>query len=55
MNFRNILALLAFIGIIPALWILQGKGVVNLPEAVIGASIVMWTLIGQFYFRKKES
>jgi hypothetical protein len=24
MNFRNILALLAFIGIIPALWILEG-------------------------------
>lgn len=55
MNFRNILALLAFILMIPALWVLQGLAVVSLPEAVIGASIVMWTLIGQFYFRKKEA
>ena len=55
MNFRNILALLAFIGMIPALWILEGKGVIHLGDTIIGATIVMWTLIGQFYFRKKEA
>ena len=55
MNFRNILALLAFVGVIPAMWILQGAGIINVPEIVIGGTIAMWTLIGQFYFRKKES
>lgn len=55
MNFRNILALLAFIIMIPAMWILEGKGVIHLGDTIIGATIVMWTLIGQFYFRKRES
>jgi hypothetical protein len=55
MNFRNILALLAFIGIIPALWILEGKGTINVGDTIIGATIAVWTLIAQFYFRKKES
>ena len=55
MNFRNILALLTFVGMIPALWILEGTGIINVGDQVIGASIVMWTLIGQFYFRKKEA
>jgi len=55
MNFRNILALLAFIGIIPALWILEGKGAINVGDTIIGATIAVWTLIAQFYFRKKGS
>jgi hypothetical protein len=55
MNFRNLLAILAFIGMIPALWILNGAGIINVGETIVGASIAVWTLIGQFYFRKKES
>jgi len=54
MNFRNILALLAFIGIIPVLWVLNGAGIINVGETVVGATIAVWTLIAQFYFRKKE-
>ncbi len=45
---------LAGILVIPGLWILHGRGVVVLPEAVIGASIAIWTLMFQFYFRKAE-
>jgi len=55
MNIRNILALLAFLGVIPAIWILNGSGIINLEETILGATIVVWTLIAQFYFRKKES
>ena len=54
MNFRNVLAALGFIGIIPALWILDGAGIVSLRPETSGAAIVVWTLIAQFYFRKKE-
>jgi len=55
MNFRNILALLAFIGMIPALWMLEGAGIIKVGDTIIGATIAVWTLIAQFYFRKKES
>lgn len=55
MNFRNVLAVLAFIGIIPALWILDAAGIINTSDIVLGASIAVWTLIAQFYFRKKEA
>jgi len=55
MNFRNYLALCAFIGIIPIMWIANGGGLINLGDTVLGATIVVWTLIAQFYFRKKES
>ena len=53
MNFNNILALLVDVIIIPGLWFCQGLGLIQLPEAVLGASIVVWTLIAQFYFRKR--
>jgi hypothetical protein len=52
-NFNDFFALLLIFGII-ALWILQGFEVVNLPAEVTGALIVTWTLIVQYYFRKKE-
>lgn len=53
-NFRNLLALLAMIGIIPGLWIAQGMGLLTMPGEVIGATIMGWGLILQFYFRKKS-
>jgi len=40
--------------VFPGLWALQGLGIVNIPEGVIGATIAIETLIAQFYFRKKE-
>lgn len=51
-NFRDTLALLAFLLVIPALWVAGGMGVVKLPGEVTGASISVWTLMAQFYFRK---
>ena len=50
----DILALLAMIGIIPGLWIAQGMGLLAMPGEVIGATIMGWGLILQFYFRKKS-
>ena len=50
-TFRDRLALILLVGI-PILWVLAGT-VVSLPEAALGATIVIWTLVAQFYFRKK--
>ena len=52
-NFRDLLALISLVGIIPGLWVAQGLGVLVMPEAVIGATIMGWGLMLQFYFRKK--
>ena len=54
MNFRNLLALLGFIIVIPGVWICQGLGILDIPEGVIGAMISVWTMIAMFYFRKKS-
>ena len=51
---NDLLALLMLIVIIPGLWIAQGRGVIAMPGEVIGATIMGWTLVLQFYFRKKE-
>ncbi len=51
-NFNDFLTLI-LIGLIVALWLLTGAGIIALPEAVIGATIVTWTLLIQYYFRKK--
>ena len=51
-NFRNLLALVLML-IIVVMWVVQGLGIISMPGEVIGASIVVWTLIAQFYFRKK--
>lgn len=53
-NFRNLLALLIGVIVFPAIWVLQGLGYLALPEAVIGATIAIETLVAQFYFRKKN-
>ncbi len=43
------------IGLITALWILIGKKILELPSEVTGALIVTWTILIQYYFRKKRS
>jgi len=53
-NFRDLLALLIGVVVFPTVWVLQGYGIVNIPEGVIGATIAIETLVAQFYFRKKE-
>jgi len=53
--FKNINDLLAFflmILIIPGFWVAHGYHLINLPGEAIGASIAVWTLVAQYYFRK---
>ena len=52
-NFRNLLALLIAVIVFPGIWVGQGLGLLNLPGEIIGATIAIETLIGQFYWRKK--
>ena len=51
-NFRDRIALLLVIAI-PGLWVAQAF--IAIGDQAIGASIVGWTMIVQFYFRKAES
>ena len=51
---NDLLAILTVVVIIPGLWVANGLGMVELPGEIIGATIMGWTLILQFYFRKKE-
>ncbi len=50
---NDLLALVILGAIIPGLWILDGSGAIDLPGEVLGATIAAFTLIVQFYFRKK--
>ena len=52
-NFNDSLCLVLVMVII-ALWILAGMKLLELPAEVTGALIVTWTLLVQFYFRKKS-
>lgn len=49
---NDLLALLLDVIIIPTFWIMDGLGIVNMNGEVMGATIAVWTLIAQFYFRK---
>ena len=40
--------------VIPTLWALQGRGILNMQGEIIGATIMGWTLVLQFYFRRRE-
>jgi hypothetical protein len=51
-NFNDGLCLI-LINLIVALWILTGLHVLELSAEVTGALIVTWTLLVQYYFRKK--
>ena len=54
-TFRNLLALLIAVIVFPGIWVLQGLGWLALPGEVLGATIAIETLIGQFYFRKANT
>jgi hypothetical protein len=53
-SFNDTLCLI-LIFLIVALWILLGLKVVDLSAEVTGALIVTWTLLVQYYFRKKQN
>ena len=52
-NFNDLLALFV-IGLITALWIVQGCSKITLRDDVNGALVVLFTLVIQFYFRKSK-
>lgn len=52
-NFNDFLCLVLIV-LIAALWILTGIKTLELPAEVTGALIVTWTLLVQYYFRKKS-
>jgi hypothetical protein len=52
-TFNDFLCLVLVL-IIVGLWILTGLKTLELPEEVTGALIVTWTLLVQYYFRKKN-
>ena len=41
--------------VFPALWVLEGLGIISVPNGMLVATLPLETLIIQFYFRKKES
>lgn len=52
---NDIIAIVLLILIIPGIWILHGLEAIFLPGEIIGATIVSWSLILQYYFRKSKS
>jgi hypothetical protein len=52
-NFNDLLCLI-LICFIAVVWAVQGFGKLTLPNEVTGALIVTWTLLIQYYFRKKQ-
>jgi hypothetical protein len=52
--FKDFLCLVLII-LVAMLWILTGLKALELPAEVTGALIVTWTLLVQYYFRKKQS
>jgi len=53
LKINDILALLILIFIIPGIWLLTGWEIITLPGEIIGATIMAWGLVLQYYFRRK--
>ncbi len=53
-SFNDLLCLI-LIFLIVTLWVLMGLKIIELSPEVTGALIVTWTLLIQFYFRKKST
>ena len=53
-NFNDFLCLV-LIFLITFLWVLQGFKIMELAPEITGALIVTWTLLVQYYFRKKSN
>jgi len=52
-KFNDLLALITIVGIIPGLWVATGLKAIVLPGEIIGATIMAWGLVLQYYFRRK--
>ena len=52
-SFNDLFAIILIILII-ALWILSGLHFINLSGEILGATIAVFTLIAQFYYRKAK-
>jgi hypothetical protein len=50
----NDLLFLVLILLITVFWVLLGLKIVELPSEITGALIVTWTILIQYYFRKKK-
>jgi len=50
---NDVLALALLIFVIPGLWVAHGRGLITLPGEVLGGTIAAWTLVLQYYFRKR--
>ena len=46
---------LVLIMLVVGMWVLSGLKVIVLPAEVTGALIVTWTILIQYYFRKKQN
>jgi len=53
-RYRDLLSI-CVIFLIVALWIFQGVGIIGASGEIIGATIAAFTLVIQFYFRKKPA
>ena len=51
-NHRDLLSILLGVIVLPAIWVLQGLSLLNVPEIVLGATVSIETMIAIFYFRK---
>jgi hypothetical protein len=51
-GFNDVLAFTVAVIVFPMLWAAHGVGWINLPSEALGATVVLETLIVQFYFRK---
>ena len=54
-NYRDWLALLLAVVVFPALWVLEGLGMINVQDGILVATLPIETLIVQFYFRKAST
>ena len=53
-KFRQFLAAMCIIVVIPGLWVSHALGYLTLPGEVIGATIMAWGTILTFYFESKD-
>jgi hypothetical protein len=53
-SFNDFLCLV-LITLIVGMWVLAGMKILELPNEVTGALIVTWTILIQYYFRKKQN
>ena len=51
---NDVLALILLLVIIPSMWIADAYGVISLKGEVLGATIMGWTLVLQYYFRRRK-